>query len=152
MTQRFRTLYGAHPAHLLAMLAGGLVAFVAAGPLLEERPRDVAGWFVGSAIAHDAVMVPLYVLADVALVRVWRLRPGRVPWVNFVRVPLAVSAFAFVVYAPLITRKAEQYQGATGRSTDPYLGRWLAVTGALFALSLVCWVLRRLRVGRTPAP
>ncbi len=143
-----RARYGAHPAHLLALIAGAAVAVPALGPLLAERRTDVAGWFLGSAIAHDLVLLPLYVGLDVLLVRAWRARPGRVAWLNFVRVPLAISAVLFLVWSPLITRQAEQFSGATGRSTDPYLGRWLVVTGVLAGLSLLIWSVRRVLVAR----
>lgn len=143
-----RTRYGAGPAHLVAVLAGTTLAVLALGPLLEERPRDVAGWFIGSAIAHDLVLLPVYVGLDALLVRAWRRRPGRVAWLNFVRFPMAISAVAFLVWSPLITRQAEQFEGATGRSTDPYLSRWLAVTAVLAGISLLCWAIRRAAVAR----
>jgi hypothetical protein len=145
----FRDRYGAHPAHLLAVLAGTALAVVALGPLLEERRGDVLGWFVGSALVHDALLLPLYVGLDAVLVALWRRRPGRVAWINFARLPLAISGILFLVWSPLITRQAEQYAGATGRSTDPYLGRWLAVSAALAAASFACWLLRRVVVART---
>jgi hypothetical protein len=141
----FRARYGAHPAHLLAILAGTALAVLALRPLLEERPRDVGGWFLGSAIAHDLVLLPLYVGLDAVLVRAWRRRPGRVPWLNHVRVPMAISGVLFLVWSPLITRQAEQFAGATGRSTDPYLGRWLVVTGILAGMSLITWTVRCVR-------
>jgi hypothetical protein len=55
---------------------------------------------------------------------------------------LAFAAVAFLIYAPLITRKAEQFPGATGRSTDPYLGRWLVLCVVVFALSSVLYLAR----------
>lgn len=144
--EAIRARYGAHPAHLLAIVAGSTLAVVALGQLLSDRPRDVAGWFLGSAIAHDLVLLPIYVGLDVGLVALWRRWPGPVSWMNFVRFPLALSAVAFVVYAPLITGKAEQFAGIAGRPTDPYLGRWLSVTAVLFLGSLLLYLARLVRV------
>lgn len=134
--------YGAGPVHLLAVIAGGTLALIAAGPLLAERSIEVATWFLAGAVLHDLLILPIYVAADRGLARLWRARPGRVAWLNFVRVPLAFSAVLFLVWSPLISRQAEQYPTSTGRSTDPYLGRWLAVSAVLLLLSAGTYLIR----------
>lgn len=145
----FRARYGEQPLHLLAVVAGTALAVVALAQLLADRPRDVAGWFIGSAIVHDLVLLPLYIGFDVLLVAAWRRAPGRVPWLNFARFPLAISAILFLVWSPLITRKAEQFPGTAGRPTEPYLGRWLAVSVVLAAVSMVYWLVRLVIVSRS---
>lgn len=145
----FRARYGEHPAHLLAIVAGTVLALVAMAQLLADRPRDVAGWFLGSAIVHDLILLPVYVGLDALLVAAWRRRPGRVAWLNFVRLPLAISAILFLVWSPLITRQAEQFAGTAGRPTDPYLGRWLAVSAVLVGISLASWLVRLAVVARS---
>jgi pimeloyl-ACP methyl ester carboxylesterase len=145
--QEVRRRYGAHPAHLVALSVGFVIAALALHVLLGERRLDVGKWLVGSAVLHDAVLVPAYIAADATLVAVWRRRPGRVPWLNYVRFPAAISAVGFLVYSPLILRKAESFQYATGRNTHAYLSHWLFVTALLFAVSgvgyLTRWMTRR---------
>lgn len=142
--EQLRRRYGAHPAHLAVLLAGFVVAALALHVLLGERRLDVAQWLVGSAVLHDAVLVPAYIGLDATLVAVWRRRPGPVPWLNFVRVPAAISALLFAVWSPLILRKAQSFHYATGRNTDAYRPHWLFVSAVLFAVSAVCYLTRRL--------
>nr|WP_202238303.1 hypothetical protein [Streptomyces sp. SN-593] len=76
---RFRTLYGAPPAHLLVLLASFAVCGYAGVRLLARDGADVAKWVVGAALVHDLVLLPLYACADWALHKALRLpvRPGR---------------------------------------------------------------------------
>jgi hypothetical protein len=54
-----------------------------------------------------------------------------------------------IVWFPLILGlSAGTYHRASGLSTGPYLSRWLAVTGAMFAGSAVCYALALRRAGR----
>jgi hypothetical protein len=137
-----RRRYGAHPAHLAVLSAGFLLAALALHALLAERGWAVGQWLVGSAVLHDAVLVPAYIGLDATLVAVWRARPGRTPWLNHVRYPAAISAVLFGVYAPLILRKARSFRYATGRDPDAYLSHWLFVTAVLFGLSALCYLAR----------
>lgn len=146
-TATARRLYGAHPAHALVLLVSLVPAALALGQLLDERPLDVGRWLLGSALVHDGLLLPLYVLADAALVALWRRRPGRVAWLNFVRIPVAVSGLMFLLFSPVILRQAESYEFKTGRSIDAYLGRWLLLSAILAAGSAV-WYLVRLGVVR----
>jgi hypothetical protein len=79
------------------------------------------------------------------------LAAGRVvpPVVNYLRVPAAFSLLVLIVWFPLILGlSAGTYQRASGLSASPYLGRWLAVTGAMFAGSAVCYAAALRRAGR----
>jgi hypothetical protein len=143
-----RRRYGAHPAHLVAVLVGFVVAALALHVLLGERRRDVGGWLVGSAVAHDALLVPAYIGLDALLVALWRRRPGRVPWLNHVRMPAAFSGLLLVIWSPEILRKAQSFQHQTGRSTDPYLAHWLFVTAVLFGGSALLYLARVAKMRR----
>lgn len=140
-----KRLYGEHPAHALVLLVSFVPAVLALSQLLDERRLDVGKWLIGSAVLHDAVLLPLYVGLDAAAVALWRRYPGPVAWLNFVRVPAAVSGMLLLVYSPEILGKAESFEQKTGRSTDAYLGHWLFVT-ALLAAGSVVWYLARLVV------
>lgn len=144
--EKVRRHYGEHPAHLLVLLASFGIAVIAFGPLLNDRPVAVASWFAGAAILHDGLFAAAYIGADAILVRLWRRRPGRVAWINFVRVPAAISAIMLIVYSPVILGKATSFEGKTLRSTDAYLGHWLTVTAVLAATSATWYVARVLVV------
>lgn len=149
--EKIRRRYGAHPGHLLVLLASFVITLIALGPLLTDRPIAVATWFAGSAILHDGIFVLAYIGVDTLLVRLWRRRPGRVAWINFVRVPAVISAIMLIVYSPVILGKATSFESKTLRSTDAYLGHWLVVTAVLAGISLA-WYLARLLVVRRAGP
>ena len=64
--------------------------------------------------------------------------------------PAALSGLLLLVWFPLILRLHTRYHASTTLSPDPYLWRWLAVTGVLFLLSAAAFALR-LRTARRPA-
>ncbi len=71
---------------------------------------------------------------------------------NHVRVPAGLSLLLLLVYFPLIFRIApEDYAATTGQSLDPYLGRWLLISGGLFLISAVVYALRLRRGAPEPA-
>lgn len=152
----FMRRYGAHPLNLLALLASFALAGYAARLLLHSNPVGVIAWFVGAAIGHDLLMLPLYAIADGGLARLWRRHPSRLPmapWINYLRVPVLSSALLLLVYLPSIARLSPNYQAITGLSSAGYLNRWLAVTGAMFVLSALAFAiqLRRKRTGPADA-
>lgn len=138
---RFTRLYGSSPLHLAALVASLAVAGYAAVRLLGARPAAVALWFVGAAVLNDLVLAPLYALLD----RVGRGRRAFPSWWNHVRVPAAVSLLLLLVWFPEITRRSRQYPRLSTLDSSGYLGRWLAVTGVLFALSALALAAGRLR-------
>ncbi|RPK62582.1 hypothetical protein EES43_13580 [Streptomyces sp. ADI96-02] len=138
-----RRRYGAGPLHLLLLAATFCLAGYAGVRLLDGDTLGVLLWFAGSAVVHDLVLLPVYAGADRALRAA--LGPRR-DLVVFVRVPVFLSALLLVVWFPLITRRTEQrYEAASGMSPDVYLGNWLLITGALFALSALWLLVRALR-------
>jgi hypothetical protein len=151
MTAGFRRRYGHGPLHLLAQLVAIALAGYAASRVLAENGPWLAllVWFVGAALGHDLVLYPLYALADAAgqfrLLRRSRPlpAPAGVPWINHVRVPLALSGLLFLIWFPLILGgRAQAFLDTTGVGTEVYLGRWLAVSGALLLGSAVVYAVR----------
>jgi hypothetical protein len=146
--RRFADRYGAHPAHLVLVLACFALAGYASVQLLAQRSLHVGVWFIGSAIGHDAILLPIYALADTAAVSLWRRMPGPrgAPWLNHIRFPAAVSLLLLLVYSPEITRRHTALQSDSRLSDTPYLSHWLLVVGILFGVSLVWYGVRLARV------
>jgi hypothetical protein len=148
--------YGASPLHLLALLACFGLAGYAAARLIPSQPLGVATWFLGAVIGHDLLLMPLYSLADRSVLAAIRHRRPQLPvtpWINYIRVPAALSGLLLLVWFPLILRLRSPYHASTTLSADPFAWHWLAVTGALFLLSAVAFALRlRGRPGTVAAP
>lgn len=159
LTSRIRHWYGAHPLHLLALLAAfALAGYAVRAVIAAGQFRGFAIWFAVAIIGHDLLLFPLYSLADLSVQRLlpWgaarrRARlaataPGEVPGppvINYVRIPVAFSLLLLLTFFPLILGLSEpEYHRASGLTTQPYLWRWLAVTGVLFAGSAVLYALR----------
>ncbi|GAA2985640.1 lipoprotein [Streptomyces fulvorobeus] len=140
-----RRLYGEGPLHLLLTAASFALAGYAGVRLLAGDAVGVVVWFVGAALVHDLVLVPVYASADRLLCRFADRRPGLV---NFVRVPVLLSGLLLLVWFPLITRQAERYEPASGLSPDVFLGNWLLITAALFLVSAFWLVVRTVRLRR----
>lgn len=143
--------YGANPLHLLGLLGCFALAGYAGLRLFDARPLWVAVWFLGAVVGHDLVLFPLYAVADRSVAGVLRHRAAplpAVPWINYLRVPVLLSGVLLLVYFPLIFRLTDLYEGITAMPVSVYLGRWLAVTGALFAGSALAFALRLRRARR----
>jgi len=148
---RVGAFYGANPLHLLALLACfALAGYAALRTLAEPTWPVILLWFLGAVIAHDLVLFPLYALADRSLIAGLRvMRPGRssapprVPAVNHLRVPLLGTGLTFLLFFPGIIAQGQQtYLAATGQTQEPYLGRWLLLTAAMFATSAIIYAVR----------
>ncbi|MFE4173907.1 hypothetical protein ACFRR7_17980 [Streptomyces sp. NPDC056909] len=155
----FRARYGGSPLHLLLILCSFALTAYAGVRLLGTNALAVAVWFVGAALVHDLVLLPLYTLLDRA---VRRLLPAgaatsadraadRAALINHVRVPGLVSLLLLLVWYPLVLRRVPGYAAATGLSPDVFLGHWLLVTAALFAASAV-WYVVSLALRDRPGP
>jgi len=148
--RRLLRWYGANPLHLLTMLGSFALAAYAADKLLPLDVFSIGVWVGGAVIGHDLLLVPLYTLADRSVSAVFRHRPLELPsvqWINYLRVPVALSGMLLLIWFPLIFRLPGGFQSSTTLSLNPYLWHWLAVTGALFLLSAAALALR-LRVAR----
>ncbi|MFE2129413.1 hypothetical protein [Streptomyces amritsarensis] len=134
----FRRRYGASPLHLLLVLASFALAVYAGLRLLKGDTLGVALWFVGAALLHDLVLLPLYSVTDRAVQAAFGSAPdvahhvGRVG-VNYVRVPAFVAGVLLLVWWPLILRRVDHFTAATGLPADGFLARWLLITAGLFA-------------------
>ena len=64
------------------------------------------------------------------------------PWINYLRVPAALSGLLLLIWFPLIFRLPSRFTTSTTLPLNPYLWHWLAVTGALFLLSATTLALR----------
>ncbi|MEH0841144.1 hypothetical protein V6U81_01960 [Micromonospora sp. CPCC 205711] len=140
----FRRAYGAAPWHLLLLLGcftvTGWIALRLSG---EAAAGRMLLWFLGAVIAHDLLLFPVYASAD----RVLRGAPGGRSGpsaLNHVRVPALAAGLLFLVYLPGVLGLGDgTYSSATGLSPRSMLGRWLAVSAALFAASALLYALRR---------
>jgi hypothetical protein len=159
LTSRIRHWYGANPLHLLALLAAfALAGYAVRSVIAAGQFRGFAIWFAVAIIGHDLLLFPLYSLADLSVQRLlpWgagrrqasrqaATSPGAVagpPVINYVRVPVTFSLLILMAFFPLILGLSEpEYRRASGLTTQPYLWRWLAVTGVLFAGSAVLYAL-----------
>lgn len=143
--RRLLRWYGANPLHLLALLGCFALAGYASVRLVQSHPLAVAIWFIGAVMGHDLLLVPLYSLADRSAMAAIRHRAPRlpaIPWINYLRVPAALSALLLLIWLPLIFRLHTNYHASTTLSPNPFLWHWLAVTGTLFLLSAAAFALR----------
>lgn len=145
----FGRRYGASPWHLLVLLLCFALSGYVVLRLLDEASVPVAVrigvWFVGAALAWDLVLGPALALADRLL-----LPLRRVGALNHVRVPALASALLLLVWAPVVLQRSEGvFRAKSGLGQDVFLGRWLAITAVLFAVSGLLYAAGRLR--RRPA-
>ncbi|HEX3648621.1 MAG TPA: hypothetical protein VHV49_09335 [Pseudonocardiaceae bacterium] len=145
---RVRRAYGEHPLHLLVLLAsfaltGYAVVHLVGAPLVTR----MLVWFVVAVIGHDLVLFPLYATADrmIALLP-HRRRRNSIPVVNHIRVPALGAGLLLLLFLPGIIRQgARTYLSAAGQTQEPFLGRWLLLTAAMFAASALVYGFRRWR-------
>lgn len=135
----FAGRYGASPLHLLVHLAVLAVALLVVRRLVDARDAaNMLLWFALAIVLHDAVVWPFYATLD-------RLAAGaaRGASVNYVRVPVALSALLLLVFFPLILGcSTASFERVAGREPESQLAAWLLISAALFAGSAALWVLR----------
>jgi hypothetical protein len=130
------------PFLLLLLACSFALAGYAGVRLFADDWFEVVLWFVGAAVVHDLVLLPLYAVADRALVRAAGAA-GRRRRAAYVRVPAVLSGLLLLVWFPLISgRVAARYESATALSGSVFLGRWLLITALLFAGSALLLVVR----------
>ena len=132
-----RTLYRAGPIHLLVHVAAFAIAGYALAQILSGRfVQNFVIWFVGAALLHDLVFLPLYSVADWLARR--RIGP---PAINYVRVPAMLSGLLLLVYFPLILVKADRnYLNVSGHHVEGYARNWLLLTAGFFLASGLLYV------------
>ncbi|MGW1668152.1 hypothetical protein [Streptomyces sp. NPDC002324] len=159
---KFRPPLGS-PFQLLLLACSFALAGYAGVRLLADDWFQVALWFVGAAVVHDLVLLPLYTTADRALVRAAassgrRVGAPRTPSrqcgsAAYVRVPAVLSGLLLLVWFPLISgRVADRYESATALSASDFLGRWLLITALLFGGSALLLVVRLRRATKESPP
>ena len=134
-----RRRYGGGPLHLVLTLASFALAGAAALKIAPDPLRlRYLVWFLGAVLLHDLVLVPAYTALDRGATAV----VGRGA-INFLRVPALLSGLLLLLFAPVVLQRSEPAFGtASGLTQDAYLGRWLAITGVLFAASALLFVVR----------
>lgn len=139
-----REFYGAGPAHAAGAAFGLLIAFYGLWRIVEVLdPWQVLPWLLGAAIFHDLIFLPIYAGiggAAYAIARLGLVDQPRVGLFNHIRIPALISGLLLVVWFPLIFElESDLYMRSTGLSTDVFMGRWLNLTAALFAISLLVY-------------
>ncbi|MGP3983694.1 hypothetical protein [Streptomyces sp. KR80] len=160
----FRTRYGGSPLSLLLLLASFALTVYAGLRLLKGDTTGVVLWFVGAAVLHDLVLLPLYSFADRGLEALFRLGSGsgkpvrttdpgwaRTQWINHVRVPVFLSGLLLLVWFPLILDRVDHYEAFTGLPGGVFWERWLLISAGLFGASAL-WLVVRMTVSRHRAP
>jgi hypothetical protein len=148
---RYRIPVGS-PLQLLLLACSFALAAYAGVRLLADDWFGVALWFVGAALLHDLVLLPLYAVADRAVVRGLGAA-GRREWALYVRVPAALSGLLLLVWFPLISGMVDRrYRSATGLSPDGFLARWLLITAVLFGVSALLLAVRVRRATKRRPP
>ena len=152
MLDHFRRRYGASPLHL----AGHIVVFAIAAFAIWRMASagglvKLIALYVGFAIAHDLVFLPVYSGLDRAaravLARLPGRRPGRVPTINHIRTPALISGLLLIIYLPLISGRADaEYFADSGHHLESYLRNWLLISAVLFLCSGLIYALRVRRV------
>jgi hypothetical protein len=158
MPSRFGLGYGAGPLHLLTMASGfALLGYVLATfkPATLWDPgtwwHSIAVWFAVAVIAHDLLLFPLCALADRVIFAGRRPAPRNISARNHIRVPALGAGLTLLVFLPgIVEQGATTYQAATGQTQQPFLGRWLLLTAAMFGISALGYV-ARLAVARRRA-
>ncbi|WTL18960.1 hypothetical protein OG329_19420 [Streptomyces sp. NBC_01506] len=136
----YRALLGS-PFQIVLLLATLAFAGYVGVRLLVGETFLIVVWFVGAALVHDLVLLPLYTAADRTVTAALG-RPRR-RLVNYVRVPAFLSALLLLVWFPMITGQVKlRYERYADLSSDGFLARWLLITAALFACSALCLVTR----------
>jgi hypothetical protein len=153
---RLRRFYGSHPLHLLTMAAGLALAGYAVftfNPATLWNPhawwQSIAVWLGAAIIVHDLALFPLYALADRLLGIASRRRQRRprgqlrVLARNYLRIPALGSGLTLLMFWPGIVKQGSAtYVAATGHTQQPFLGRWLLLTAAMFTASALLYAIR----------
>ncbi len=144
----FARRYGAHPAHLAGHLLLFALAFWAISTMLDMRAAgNWVLWLVAAAVLHDLLLLPLYAIPDRVAARLLTgRRAPRVPVINHLRVPVAVSGVLLLVSFPLVLERAPgNIARVAGFAPSGYLAAWLGITAGAFLLSAAVYAMRLAR-------
>jgi hypothetical protein len=153
----FRRQYGAHPAHLLLLVAAAAVAGWAVLQWLHApTPVRLLVWFGAAVVGHDLIAFPIYSGLDRLLIRVIAGTSGsdaaatisrwRRAAINHIRFPVLLSGVLLLMWYPLIFKRSNGvYFAASGQHQSRYLGNYLLAVALLFGGSLLIFLLRLAR-------
>ncbi len=156
---RFRSLYGASPLHLLAVIASFAIAGYGFLRIFDSpAPESTMLFFLAAVFAHDLIAFPLYSGLNQIATRstgpkanYW-LSEQTVQPLNYIRIPFVLSAFCLLLFFPLIFRlSGERFTANSGESADVFLGRWLGIVAVLFTVSAVLYAIRLRRASKEAA-
>ncbi|HTU31215.1 MAG TPA: hypothetical protein VMF07_17625 [Solirubrobacteraceae bacterium] len=143
-----RRRYGASPWHL----AGHVVALAVAAFALDriasmDSLAAIIALYVGVVIGHDLILLPAYSgldrLASAALARRRSKDRAALPAINHLRAPALISGLLLLIYAPLISGRADRgYLLLSGHHATGYLRNWLLISAGLFLGSGLIYALR----------
>ncbi len=145
---RLRRRYGASPWHLAAHLVVLSIAAFAIDRIAGgDNLAKLIALYIGLVIAHDLVLLPAYSaldrLARSVLTRLPRRSPSKVPAINHLRAPALISGLLLLIYAPLISGRADHgYLIVSGHHPTGYLRNWLLISAALFLASGLSYAVR----------
>src|SRR6476469_9549035 len=130
---RDRVVWGAAGLASIAFGAGGLLVDVPIGSL-----AGLAGWLVGAAIVHDAIVAPAVVALGVLVARI----PPRLR--TYVQAALIVGAMIASIAVVLVVRRGSQpaVKAILRRDYVAGAGLLLAVVAVLAAAAYAVHVLR----------
>jgi hypothetical protein len=157
LTNQAKRHYGEHPLHLMLLLGcfafvGYVISVVGPQTLWNSHVwwQSIVVWFLGAVLLHDLILFPLYAVWNKSLMVGWHALRGRLPHrqprlspVNYLRLPVMGSGLLFLMFFPGIIEQGKRtYLNATGQTQQPYLGRWLLITAAMFGVSAVAYGIR----------
>jgi len=164
MIERAKRFYGAHPLHLLTLVAsfamvGYVISLLGVHSLWNDRVwwQSMIVWFLGAIVLHDLLLFPFYALTDHHALgtgsrAVTDRAPQAMPMVsprNYLRLPAMASGLLLLLFFPGIIRQGSaSYLRATGLTQQPFLGRWLLLTGVFFGISAIAYAARTIIVRR----
>ena len=123
--------------------------------------QSIAVWLAAAVVAHDLRAVPPLRAGGPGAGRTSRPANRRLVASAHRKVPRAQphsgarpggAGLTLLIFLPgIIEQGAPTYQAATGQTQEPFLGRWLLLTAAMFGISAVAYATRRgrLRAGDT---
>ncbi|MFJ9406752.1 hypothetical protein [Streptomyces sp. NPDC101393] len=151
-----RSRYGASPLHLFLVLCSFALAGYAGVRLLKGDTLGVVIWFVGAALLHDLVFLPLYTATDHVLPRVFGIAERRAHpvtgWINYLRVPAFVALLLLLVWYPLVLNRVPGFTSYTALPAGVFWARWLLITAGLFAASALCLLVSMWRTRSSTPP
>lgn len=156
--ERFGYEYGARPLHLLAVLATLGIAGYALLRIFENPSTGaVLLWLGAAVVAHDFIALPAYSLlmriageTGAGLASFGAPQHARIVAAHLLVPAGAALILLLVSFGLVFELGADRYEVSTGLQPDPYLGRWLGITGALFGISGIALAvrIRSARIGR----